>query len=90
MCGYIDDWAITLTSERSMDMFSIAILTNWLEEHLLSGGEALNRQTLKVLMPGGFDGESLSQDQQSVLEARGLTVSREGMQLGVSIGTSDN
>lgn len=49
----------------------------------------MSRHMSKGLMLRGLGPEWLRQDEQSVLEAAGLTVARKGMRVvGISIGTS--
>ena len=77
----IDDIAVILPPELSLDMESIAKVKEWLQVRLGVEGISLNLRKLQALLADGVEQEHLTEEQRTVMNNTGLTVVRQGRRL---------
>ena len=86
--SFIDEIAVILPPELSLDMAVIVKVTEWLQERLGVEGISLNRRKSPALLADGVGPEHLTEEQRTAMDNTGLTVARQGMGVfGVPVGT---
>ena len=87
--SFIDDIAVILPPELSLDMAARGKVTEWLQVRLVGiEGIPLNRRKPQVLLAVGVGPEQLTEEQRVAMDTKGVTVVRQGMRVGgVPVGT---
>lgn len=88
MISFIDDIAVILPPELSLDIAAIWTITDWLQERLGLEGISLKRRKSKARLENGVIPEQPTEEQRAAMANTRLTVVKEGMRLvGVSVKT---
>ena len=86
--SFIDDIAVILPPEVSLDMAAIGKVTEWLQERLRVEGISLNQRKSQALLADGVGPEQLTEEQRVAMDTTGLTVVRQGVRVvRVPVGT---
>ena len=86
--SFVDDIAVILPPELSLNMAAIGKVTKWLQERLRVEGISLNRRKSQALQADGVGPDHPTEKKRTAMDNTGLTVVRQGMRVaGVPIET---
>ena len=86
--SFIDDIAVILPPELSLDMAAIGTVTECLQERLGVESISLNRKKSQALLPNRFLPNDLTDEQRLAMDDIRLTVVGQGMRVvGIPVGT---
>ena len=89
--SFIDDIAVILPLELSLDMTAIGKVTEWLQRQLGVEGVRLNRSKSQALLAVGVGPEHPTEEQRADMDDTGLMVVRQEMRVvGVPVGTEQS